>query len=134
MEAIGRALFEFGDEVEVERPRFVALGVDEEPSATNRSTNQEESSDDIGQECRTDSAPFVSLIDAESREERHRLGVAPGSCNQATRCIVQPELCHRPRVVGDDPSLNVIGDDEDLGRVRRHGLPGVSVEPCGLLS
>ena len=27
MEAIGRALFEFGDEVEVERPRFVGLAV-----------------------------------------------------------------------------------------------------------
>jgi hypothetical protein len=61
----------------IEPSRLLALGVNQQPSTPNFSSNEDEARDNVGQQTSAKSIPTVSIIDGESSQQCHWLWIAP---------------------------------------------------------
>lgn len=116
MQRISWARLQFRDEMEIERTRFIVLGMNEEPAAADRLVKGNEPEDDVGEECGPEALAFVAFVDAETCEERDRLRIPSGASTHPRGYVCKCNLRHAPPVVCDDIVAVVFGDYEDLGR------------------
>ena len=132
VEWVGGAGFEFGDEVEVERPGVVVFGVNDESTAPNIFAEGDEAGNCVDEKSRSEPVAFVVGVDAESGEWRYGLWVAAGALDDPRWSGLNVELGHAPRVERNDTHIVLGGDDEYFGGARRCRLAGVAAQPVGL--
>ena len=77
VEPIRRTCFQLRHEMHIEPSRLLALGVNQQPSTPNFSSNEDEARDNVGQQTSAKSIPTVSIIDGESSQQCHWLWIAP---------------------------------------------------------
>jgi hypothetical protein len=133
MEWVRRAVLEFGNEVLVEVPRLAGFDVDEQRPAPDLARHGEGPEKNVLEQARTESSALVADINPQAGKQRDGLWVPTSSFSQTDGCIRHVELSHAPCVVSDDGGRTDFGDDEDLRCSDRDRLPGMAVEPLGLL-
>ncbi len=133
VEVVGGARLELGHHVQVEGSGTSGLGVHEEATAADVPGQCGEAGEDVLEQTRTESPPFMVDVDGEASEQSDRQGSAATPLTKPLRSVGATDLRHAPGVVGDDLLAVVSGDHEHLGGSGRGRLAGEAAKPLALL-
>jgi hypothetical protein len=134
VQRVGGGWLEFRDEVQVERPGRRALGMDEQPAATNFRADLCRAAEHIRQQSRAEAPAFVVKVYPEPGQQGNRLGIAAGTLPQAQRGLRWRDAGHAPGVVSHHIAVARFGDHEHpAAAATGMGLAGVLFQPDRLL-
>jgi hypothetical protein len=133
VQRVGGRWLEAGNEMEIEIPGMLALGVDEKTSTTDRGSEFGHPADDVLEQPYAQTVALVTDIDTEARQERYGLRISARTSAETVRRILNSDAGHGPGVVGDNDGGVRLGDYEHLGCTGRVRLSGVIAQPDGLL-
>jgi len=85
---IGRARFQTRDQMKVELARLIGFDVNEKTPTPDLIADFHKPRDDILQQAGPEATTLVSLINAESRKQRHGLRITTSAFPQARGCVL----------------------------------------------
>lgn len=116
---VGGAGLELRYEMNVKVAGFGGFGVYKETSTADVVREFNQAGEDVLKHSGSKSCTFVVDVYAESSEQGYWLGVAAGPLEHPGGNRIYVQLGHTPGVIGDDPIVLVLGDDEDSRRAGR---------------
>ena len=133
VQRVGGRWLEAGNEMEIEIPGMVALGVDEKASTPDCGSEFGHPADDVLEQPYAQTMALVTDIDTETGKERYGLRILARTSAETGWSILNSDAGHGPGVVGDNDGRVRLGDYEHLGCAGRVRLSGVIAQPDGLL-
>ena len=132
MEVVGGALLEFRYQMLIEASSSIGLGMHEQPPAADLVADRRHAEKHVPQQAGTEALSLVTLVYAESCEQRDRLGVATSAFDQSFWSSSSVDLGHSPRVIRNYCMAISRGNNVYLRCTRCHRLPSVAAQPLGL--
>lgn len=99
LEVVGGALLELGYQMLIEISSSIGLGMHKQPPAADLVADRRHAEKHVPQQAGAEALSLVSLVYAESCEQRDWLGVATSAFDQSLWSSSDVDLGHSPRIV-----------------------------------